>query len=226
MLLISSVVSSSMDYKIEKAGKLATDKTTVSVIFQTIEEANANGMSFSREGINRAIVAAQQDVKDRKLLGELDHPDLDPMDENSLSRLADIRYKEASHVITKLAIDGNHVVGEFETLATPNGQILAALLNDGIKTGVSIRAMSDDEADYDPNNISVINNFKLVTYDAVHNPAYKDTYVTNILSYKYPYELTNNNEIIKLTKSELKELISDVALKIAQSISGQMKGQF
>ena len=41
MLLISSVVSSSMDYKIEKAGKVATDKTTVSVIFQTIEEANA-----------------------------------------------------------------------------------------------------------------------------------------------------------------------------------------
>ncbi len=223
-VIFSSVVSPSMDYKVITAGKLLTDKTTVSVVFQTIEDANANGMSFTRRGVERSLQEAKQDVIDRKMLGELDHPDLDPTDERSIQRLATVMYQCSSHVITELDIDGKFVVGKFETLSTPNGQILAALLNDKIKTGVSIRAITEEEADYDPNSLSTINNYKLVTYDAVHNPAYKESYVNSILSFKYHKEFTNEKEIIKLTRNELSEMFAIFAKQLTENIHKQMKG--
>jgi hypothetical protein len=64
-------------------------------------------------------------------------------------------------------MDGSYVVGSFETLDTPNGAILASLLKDKIKVGVSIRAVTDQNVSYGLENIDTIENFNLISYDAV-----------------------------------------------------------
>ena len=153
----------------------------------------------------------------RHFLGELDHPD----DINDVNRIATISLKNVSHVITELKMDNNYVVGRFETLDTPNGVILGSLLKDNIKIGVSIRAVTDQDISYGFDKVDAINNFTLISYDAVHNPAYNDAYVKTVIAsvFKMPEtESCNigakefNDKLISLSKDELKFIIQKAIL--------------
>ena len=63
-------------------------------------------------------------------MGELDHP------ESSV-----INLKNVSHNISDMWWDGNNVMGKIEILPTPSGNILKALIENGITVGVSSRGM-------------------------------------------------------------------------------------
>ena len=121
-------------------------------------------------------------------------------------------------------MDGNYVVGRFETIDTPNGNILATLLREKLKVGVSIRAITDQDISYGLDSVDTINEFTLITYDAVHNPAYSDAYVKSIVSscYKLPNnnyvipENVNSDKLITVTASELQNIIESVIQGMAR----------
>ena len=121
-------------------------------------------------------------------------------------------------------MDGNYVVGRFETIDTPNGNILATLLREKLKVGVSIRAITDQDISYGLDSVDTINDFTLITYDAVHNPAYSDAYVKSIVSscYKLPNnnyvipENVNSDKLITVTASELQDIIESVIQGMAR----------
>ena len=121
-------------------------------------------------------------------------------------------------------MDGNYVVGRFETIDTPNGNILATLLREKLKVGVSIRAITDQDISYGLDSVDTINEFTLITYDAVHNPAYSDAYVKSIVSscYKLPNnnyvipENVNSDKLITVTASELQDIIESVIQGMAR----------
>ena len=203
------------------------NKVTAEAIFQKCGVPNANGHTFTKQVLANALQQIEPEIKARHFLGELDHPD----DIDDINRIATVSLKTVSHVITKLYIDDDYVMGTFETLPTPNGCILAGLLKDNIKVGVSIRAVTDQDISYGMEDVNTIRDFSLISYDAVHNPAYSDAYVQTLVAsvvrladgnYKVkPIDAkpeVAKNELITITASDFKEYTKQLVKTTLESV--------
>lgn len=223
--VIFASVNRSFDYKIDKEETTSNGaKLKASAIFQKLYTKNNNGHHMDEKCLIREINNAQEDIRSRHFLGELDHPG----DIDDSNRIATVELNNASHLITKLEVDKDYVVGEFETLTTPRGMILHSLLTDKIKTGVSIRAITEQDIVYDRDSYQTVHDFKLICYDVVHNPAFNDAYITGLLSSVYrlnPVDVNNlvnknkpTGELITLSKSDLKALVSSMVTTIVKAM--------
>ena len=97
---------------------------------QEAEVQNGNGRVYPRPVLEREVKRYAKVVEDRRALGELDHPD------SSIINLANV-----SHMITEVWMDGPAVMGKCKVLETPSGQILRALVESGVKIGISSRGI-------------------------------------------------------------------------------------
>jgi len=127
--------------------------------FQEAEAVNKNKRMYPFTVLDENVQRLMEVVKGRGLIGELDHPT------DSI-----IHFRDASHVITKLWWDGNVLMGEGEILNTPHGKVLKALINDGVRVGISSRGVGNGKVN--ENGILVIGeSYKLITFDAVADPS-------------------------------------------------------
>jgi len=134
---------------------------------------NGNGRIYRKETLQREIEAYQGAVRDRRALGELDHPD------DSV-----INLKNASHLITKMWWDNDNVMGKIEVLNTPSGRILKDLLGSGIKLGISSRGLGTvKEVNGDT---MVEDDFQLICFDMVSEPSTPGAYLNISTSYSKP----------------------------------------
>lgn len=125
----------------------------------------ANRRVYGRPVIESNLHAMREDIKRRRVLGELDHPD----DGRTM-------LKRASHVITRLDIDENGIViGECEILNTPHGQALRAIIEADCEVGVSSRGTGSTATNKEGMD-EVQSDFLLRTYDFVFDPAMKTAY--------------------------------------------------
>jgi hypothetical protein len=127
-------------------------------ILATAEVKNGNGRYYKRSLWEREIDKYMESVKDNRALGELDHP------ESGI-----INLKNVSHNITDLWWDGNHIMGKIEILSTPSGNILKALIGDGIQVGVSSRGMGSLQEN--DGVLEVQDDFDLLCWDFVSTPS-------------------------------------------------------
>jgi hypothetical protein len=117
----------------------------------------------------REIQRLSPAMQERKLYGELDHPN---DGRTQLSRV--------SHVVTGMQLaDNGDVMGEAEVLDTARGKDLKALLQAGCKVGVSSRGYGSTRTN-DKGEEVVQEDYNLVTFDFVAEPAdstaYPDVY--------------------------------------------------
>lgn len=127
--------------------------------FQEAEAVNKNKRMYPWDVLDENVQRLQECVTDRRLVGELDHPT------DSI-----IHFANASHVVTKLWWDGNILMGEGEILNTPHGKVLKALIEDGVKVGISSRGVGNGKVNED--GILVIGeSYKLITFDCVADPS-------------------------------------------------------
>jgi hypothetical protein len=127
--------------------------------FQEAEAVNKNKRMYPFDVLSENVGRLQEAIKHRRLVGELDHPT------DSI-----IHFGNSSHVVTKLWWEGNVLMGEGDILSTPSGQILKALINDGVQVGISSRGVGNGKVNED--GILVIGeSFKLITFDAVADPS-------------------------------------------------------
>ena len=125
---------------------------------QEAEVQNGNGRVYPRKILEREMQNYQMLVKDRRALGELDHPD------DSI-----INLKNASHMVTEAWWDGNDVMGKVKVLNTPSGKILQQLVDDGVKLGISSRALgSVNESE---GQTVVQEDLQLICFDFVSEPS-------------------------------------------------------
>lgn len=138
--------------------------------FLQAEVKNRNGRTYSRELIEREVIAfVENKVNTGRALGELDHP---PSPQTNLDRV--------SHVIEKLEMKNNNAIGVARILSeTPCGRIAESLLKEGISLGVSSRGVGQVDKD---NNVS--ESYKLITIDIVADPSAPNAYVDGILENK------------------------------------------
>lgn len=103
-------------------------------------------------------------------LGELNHPST-----------GEVNLERACHVVTELKQNGNIFDGKSKILTTPMGQIVRNLINDGVKLGVSSRALGRID---EKNGKSYVSDFRLVAIDVVADPSVPTAFVNGILESK------------------------------------------
>ena len=144
----------------------SSGRTLVKGILQRSGAENQNGRVYPREILEREINKYQTLIKERRALGELDHPD------SSV-----INLKNVSHNIKEVHWEGNDVVGTVEILPTPSGNILKELLRAGILLGISSRGMGSTQPMKD-NKLLVGEDFELIGWDFVSNPSTHGAFMT------------------------------------------------
>lgn len=141
-------------------------KLIVKGVLQRAEAKNQNGRVYPREVLVReAKKYTTTYIKERRAMGELDHPD------SSVVNLQNV-----SHNIKEMHWLGDDLLGTVEVLGTPSGNILKELFKAGIKLGISSRGMGSvetiKEADEDgKQTVAVQPDFELIAFDFVSNPS-------------------------------------------------------
>jgi len=132
-------------------------------IFQRADSPNHNNRIYERTLLLRELKRLDVAIRERRLMGELDHPTHDA-----------IKLGNVSHLVTKLEMKGDNMLGEAEILNTPCGQVAQALIKGGVKLGISSRGMGSltERGDY-----AIVNDdYKLVTFDLVADPSTKGAF--------------------------------------------------
>jgi len=142
----------------------ANSKMKIRGTFQRAEEANNNGRIYPTKVLEGQIKKLQPLIEARRLCGELDHPQNDT-----------VKLSNASHLVTKLEMKGNEVLGEAEILKTPAGLTAQALVHGGVSIGISSRGMGTLSEDADGSKV-VNEDFNLVTFDLVADPSTRGAY--------------------------------------------------
>ena len=127
-------------------------------IMQRADAQNGNGRIYPRPILEREMENYKKLVKERRALGELDHP------EDSVVNL-----KNASHMVTDVWWDGNDVMGKVQVLNTPSGQVLKELVGAGVKLGISSRGLGSVS---EGNGTTMVeDDFQLICFDFVSEPS-------------------------------------------------------
>ena len=135
-------------------------------IFQRADEANNNQRIYPQRVLEGQVRALNEAIKERRLVGELDHPTYDM-----------VKLSNASHLITGLRLEGKEVIGEAEILPTPAGKVVEGLIRGGVKIGISSRGMGT--LSEGRNGTKTVNeDFRLVTFDIVADPSTRGAYPT------------------------------------------------
>ena len=155
------------EYRQFKVDKLLVEQSikenkslVVKGVIQRAEAKNQNGRVYPREILEREIQKyVDGPVKERRALGELDHP------ESSVINLQNV-----SHNVTKVKMVGDDVYGEVEILSTPAGNILKELFRNGITVGISSRGMGSVQENRD-GSVEVQDERELLCWDFVSTPS-------------------------------------------------------
>ena len=147
--------------QINESLKENNGKLIVSGILQRADAKNQNGRVYPQKILMReAEKYAKTFIRERRALGELDHPD------SSVVNL-----QNASHNVTEMHWKGRNLLGTVEVLGTPAGNILKELFKSGIKLGISSRGLGSVEAISESGGEEVQDDFELIAFDFVSNPS-------------------------------------------------------
>ena len=131
----------------------------VNGVLQRAESKNQNGRIYPKEILMReAKKYASEFIKQRRAMGELDHPD------SSVVNLQNV-----SHNVLEMHWTGNDLVGTIEVLSTPAGNILKELFKSGIKLGISSRGLGSIKQEAKGDEVQ--QDFELIAFDFVSNPS-------------------------------------------------------
>ena len=147
--------------QINESLKENNGKLIVSGILQRADAKNQNGRVYPQKILMReAEKYAKTFIRERRALGELDHPD------SSVVNL-----QNASHNVTEMHWKGRNLLGTVEVLGTPAGNILKELFKSGIKLGISSRGLGSVETISEADGEEVQDDFELIAFDFVSNPS-------------------------------------------------------
>ena len=170
---------------------------------------NANERIYPVSEIESAVQTLNEQITDgHSVLGEVDHPD-------DLK----INLDRVSHMITSMWMDGANGFGKLKILPTPMGQLVATMLESGVKLGVSSRGSGNVD---DMNG--KVSDFEIVTVDIVAQPsapqAYPKAIYEGMMNLRHGHRMLDiakdaqgNKKVEKYLKEEVIRLINDLKIK-------------
>jgi hypothetical protein len=170
-LITQTPIDESLDFLIEEGNKDKPANLYVTGVYMVADEKNRNNRIYSKEEMEKEVKRYNEEfVSKNRALGELEHP-----------QSATVNSERACHLITELKMEGNVVRGKSKVLSTPLGEVMKSLIRDGVKMGMSSRALGQLEEKSGVNHVS---NMKLITIDAVADPSAPGAFVNGILESK------------------------------------------
>tara|TARA_B100001057_G_scaffold168598_1_gene169344 strand:- start:15959 stop:16543 length:585 start_codon:yes stop_codon:yes gene_type:complete len=151
-----------------KVNEDANGRTLVKGILQRAGAPNQNERVYPKEILMREAKKYETLIKERRALGELDHPD------SSV-----INLKNVSHNVKEIHWEGDDLIGTVEILPTPSGNILKELLKANILLGISSRGMGSVEP-IGNGKVRVGEDFELLGWDFVSNPSTHGAFMTPV----------------------------------------------
>ena len=168
-------------------------------VLQRADAKNQNGRVYPKDILEREVQKYDQNfVKERRALGELDHP------ESSVVNLQNV-----SHNVVEMMWSGDDLIGKVEILPTPNGNILKQLMKAGIKLGISSRGLGSVRKNVRENADEVQDDFELIAFDFVSNPSTRGAFMFPVGSLKESVE----NKIVNRYEN-IENLIRDIISEI------------
>ena len=142
--------------------------------YMMAEGVNRNKRIYPLEEMEKEVKRYQADmVQTGRAMGELNHP-----------TTADVDLERACHLVTEVSQEGNVFYGKSKVLSTPTGMIVRALINDGVRVGMSSRALGQLIPESGQEGVSRVQDFKLVAIDCVADPSFPKAFVNGILESK------------------------------------------
>jgi hypothetical protein len=177
-----------------ESGKLAImEPLIVYVVLQKYNILNRNGRIYPEAILKKQNELYQQAIRERRAVGELDHP------ESSV-----IAGDRISHNITETWWENHTLMGKMEILMTPGfinygivstkGDEVANLLRNRIKIGVSSRGVGSLKEGKDGEQI-VQDDFEIICWDVVTAPSTPDAWIGKSAEEMRPY--VENTEVKK-----------------------------
>ena len=188
---------------------LAQDEKRLSGLFAELGTLNQNGRRYPEDIYEHAYEELIPKIKEKRLLGELDHPiDYD-----------EVRLSNVSHAIVECVLsedDGiKKIYGTVELLDTPAGLIAQSLVKAGIPLGISSRGVGATRQVRDGVEVTQL---KLITYDLVAEPSFSNAVLTPDKSQELSDSLHNIESKLPLNESVETQSVRNMINRIRESL--------
>jgi len=137
-------------------------------VFMEADTPNKNGRIYPKQIMNNQVTKFQEQIKEKRSLGELGHPPTPT-----------INLDKVSHLITELNMNGDQVIGKAKILSTPMGKIAENFIDEGVRLGVSSRGVGSLKEKGGINEVQ--DDFLLSTVDIVSDPSAPNAFVQGIM---------------------------------------------
>jgi len=159
------------EYIYEEKNSKEPSKLFITGPYMMCETVNKNKRVYSKGDMEREVGRyVKEMVETKRAMGELNHPES-----------ADVNLANACHIVTTMKFDDNYVVGKSQVLSTPSGKIVESLVKDGVRVGMSSRALGELKEE---NGVNRVNNMRLIAIDCVADPSCPSAFVNGILESK------------------------------------------
>jgi hypothetical protein len=195
--LICEAGFNDLDILIEQENKNAPKNVRIRGPYIVANVKNGNGRTYPEKVVESAVKDYMKNfVEKNRAVGELNHPST-----------VDIDYNNACHKIVDLKKEDNIWVGESQVLTgTPKGDLLAALLQNGVQVGISTRGVGNiDEK-------KIVDDYRLITADVVYEPSAPGAFMEGILESK-SFMIDEHGEIVEMAFEKLEDSTASLSLK-------------
>jgi len=208
-LLVETPSMDQFEYILEEKNTKGPSQLRIKGVYMESETVNKNQRVYDEDDMRREVNRyIAEMVKPQRSLGELNHP-----------ASAEVDLERACHMVTDLHWEGKAVIGESLVLSTPTGQIVRSLINDGVKVGMSSRALG--QLSEQGNGVNRVNEMRLIAVDCVADPSCPKAFVNGILESKEFIIRSDGKfeEIYQAFENKLKSLpIKDVQTYLKEQV--------
>lgn len=169
---------------------------------------NENGRVYEVREISKAVESINEKIKKGfSVLGEVDHPE-------DLK----INLDRVCANIKRMWMDGPNGFGKLQILPTPMGNLVKAMLESGVKLGVSSRGQGNVDRN------GKVSDFEIVTVDIVAQPSAPNAYPTPVyegvrnmrhghLLLEMAKDAKSDQRVQQYLQKEVTKLIKELKLK-------------
>jgi hypothetical protein len=159
------------EYILEEKDRNSPSNLYIKGPYMMAEDVNRNNRMYPLSELVREVTRYRTEmIATSRAMGELNHP-----------TSADVDLERACHIVTEITQSGNVFHGKSKVLTTPCGLIVRSLVNDGVKVGMSSRALGQLEESSGKN---IVKDMRLVAIDCVADPSFPKAFVNGILESK------------------------------------------
>ena len=172
-LLVEKTDPSEFEYIIEEKNNKSESRLYIKGPYMMASDVNKNNRVYDLDSMVQEVTRYEKEmIHTKRAMGELNHPTTPEVD-----------LERACHIVTEMKQDGNIFYGKSKILQTPCGTIVKQLVLDGVRVGMSSRALG--KIDQETNSeVGHVTEMKLVAIDCVADPSYSDAFVNGILESK------------------------------------------